>query len=244
MRFLLLVFALCLSVFACTANAEADFKDLRAKVAKSFPGVTIKAIRQTPITGVYEIEIGARVFYVSGDGKFLLIGDMVDLDKRKNLTEQRRQKIALNLLNQVGEDNMIVIGPKHPKRTITVFTDVDCPYCQRLHRDVPKLNEDGVRVRYLFFPRAGLQSRTYQKSVAVWCAKDRVKAIGIAKSGGGLEMKTCPNPVAEHYHLAEQLDVDGTPTIYLDDGRRIGGYVPPDRLLALLGLKHVSHATR
>ena len=132
---------------------------------------------------------------------------------------------------------MIVIGPDKPKRTLTVFTDVDCGYCAKFHLDVPALNKQGVKVRYLFYPRTGINSESYRRAVAVWCADDRVKAIGIAKAGGKLNMKTCPNPVASHYQLGQRLDINGTPSIFLDDGKVLPGYVPAPRLLGILGLK-------
>ena len=163
---------------------------------------------------------------------------MVEVRTRANLTEGAREKISARLLNEIGEQDMIVLAPKETRHTITVFTDVDCPYCVRLHQDVPELNRQGVKVRYLLYPRAGIGSETYRRSVATWCAADRAKAVGIAKSGGRLELKTCANPVERHYRLGERLGVSGTPTIYLENGRKIPGYVPPAQLLALIGAQN------
>ena len=180
---------------------------------------------------------GTRVAYVSADGRYMLMGDLIDLDGRRNLTATRRGGLVLKSIDALGEANMIVLGPSKPKRTLTVFTDVDCPYCSRLHQEVPKLTQAGVKVRYLLYPRAGKGSETYNRSIAVWCAKDRVKAIGIAKSGGKLEMKTCANPVDEHVRLGHEVGVEGTPTIVMDDGRVLPGYAPAAELLAALGLQ-------
>jgi thiol:disulfide interchange protein DsbC len=134
----------------------------------------------------------------------------------------------------VGDKNMIVMAPKETRSTITVFTDVDCPYCARLHQDVPELNRNGIKVRYLLYPRAGEGSKTYRRSVAVWCAPDRIKAVGIAKNGGQLEMRTCANPVDDHYRLGERLGISGTPTIFLENGKKIPGYVPASQLIAIV----------
>ena len=216
--------------------AEPDKKAIEAALSNAVPGMSIESLRVSPIAGVYEADLGSRVVYISGDGKFLFAGDLYDLDARVNLTEQTRQKGVVQLLQGMSEKNMIVMGPDRPKRTITVFTDVDCPYCARLHLEVPALTKQGVKVRYLLFPRNGLESETYKRSVAVWCATDRVKAVGVAKAGGRLEMKSCANPVAEHYQLGQRLGVSGTPTIFVDDGQKIGGYVPAPRLLAILGI--------
>jgi thiol:disulfide interchange protein DsbC len=102
---------------------------------------------------------------------------------------------------------------------------------------VPELNKQGVKVRYLMFPRTGLNGESYRRAVAVWCAKDRAKAIGIAKAGGKLDMKTCTNPVESHYRLGQRLEIGGTPAIFVDDGRVFPGYIPAQRLLGMLGLE-------
>lgn len=225
--------------------AVADTAAVKEQVSRALPNVKIHAVRPTALPGFYEVEAENQLVYVSMDGKYLLLGDVVDLRTRTNLTETWREQSAVRLLDEVGEQNMIVIGPANAKRTITVFTDVDCPYCQKLHRDVPELNKAGVKVRYLLFPRGGNQSPTYRRSVAVWCAADRVKAVGVAKSGGKLNMKTCQHPVDNHYQLGERLGISGTPTIFLDDGKKLGGYVPVKQLLGILelgGPPAVSHA--
>lgn len=227
---------------ALATGPDAAFKE---QLGRALPNTTIRAVRPTAIPGFYEVEVENQLVYVSTDGKYMLLGDVVDLKTRTNLTETWREQTAVRLLDEMGDKQMIVMGPAKPKRTITVFTDVDCPYCAKLHREVPELTKQGVKVRYLLFPRGGVGSETYRRSVAVWCAADRVKAVGIAKERGTLDMKTCTNPVEAHYKLGEQLGVNGTPTIYLDDGKKLGGYVPAPRLLSILGINNppaVSHA--
>ena len=218
--------------------ADTELAATKVKLVQRLPTVALESLRPSKtIPGWYELEHGADLLYISPDARHLFVGDVIDLESQTNLTEAWRGQIAQQQLDAVGEENMIVMGPKDAKRTITVFTDVDCPYCARLHREVPELIKNGVKVRYLMFPRTGLESETYRRSVAVWCAVDRAQALGIAKGGGKLEMKTCPNPVEQHYRLGLKLGVNGTPTIFLDDGRRVGGYVPSERLLAILNLK-------
>ena len=231
-----------LGLMAVAGAAEADEKAVEAAVKKAVPDATVYAVRASSIPGLFEVVLDGQIVYVSDDGRFLLSGDLYDLRTRKNLTEEPRAQAVARLIEDVGESNMIVMGPDHPQRTITVFTDVDCPYCARLHLEVPQLTKQGVKVRYLLFPRNGIGSETYQRSVAVWCAADRVKAVGMAKAGKPLEMKTCQNPVSEHYRLGERLHVSGTPTIFTDDGLKIGGYVPAERLLAILGTSGVPEA--
>ena len=230
---------LCLTGLACSFSAvagEQEIKQVKAELVRSFPELSAATIKPAPASGLYEVVLDAQVLYTSSDGKYLFMGDLIDVGPRKNLTEERRAAIREQLLNAVGEENMIVMGPEKPKRTLTVFTDVDCPYCSKFHLDVPELNKQGVKVRYLFYPRAGINSETYRRTVAVWCAKDRVKAIGIAKAGGKVDMKTCANPVENHFLLGQRLGVDGTPTIFVDDGKKLPGYIPAPRLLGMLGI--------
>jgi thiol:disulfide interchange protein DsbC len=232
---LLAVVALMLAVSAHAQ--EPDFDKLKARLEQALPGVKVDEVAPGPLPGLYELVIGTDVAYISGDGKFLVMGDVIDLDARSNLSDRRRDKLVLKAIDGLSEDKMIVIGDPNAKHTITVFTDVDCPYCAKLHKEVPELNAAGVKVRYLLYPRNGLESETYKRSVAVWCAADRVKAVGIAKGGGQIEMKECPNPVAELYNFGKRLGIRGTPAIVLDDGRIVPGYSPASRLLALLGIE-------
>jgi thiol:disulfide interchange protein DsbC len=230
----------CLLSFAFIFSASAgeqEMKQVKAGLVSAFPELSAATIKPGPVSGMYEIEFDAKVFYTTSDGKYLFMGDLVDMATHTNLTEARRASIRTRLLDEVGEQNMIVMGPANPKRTLTVFFDVDCGYCSKFHLEVPTLNKHGVKVRYLFFPRTGLHSESYKRAVAVWCAADRVKAVGIASAGGKLDMKTCKNPVEEDYLLGQRLDVNGTPTIFLDDGKTIPGYVPAPRLLSMLGIK-------
>ena len=224
--------------FAGAAHAsEAEIAKLRAELQRAFPEVSSATIRPSPVGGIYEVEHNGDVLYMSADGKYLILGDVIELKTRTNVTRAKREQRVAAALNAVGDQNMIVIGPKDAKRTLTVFTDVDCPYCAKLHQEVPELNRNGVRVRYLLYPRGGIGSETYRKSVAVWCAEDRIKAVGIAKAGGKLEMKTCANPVEQHFKLGMQLNIEGTPAVFLDSGRQVGGYVPAAKLLAAMGVK-------
>jgi thiol:disulfide interchange protein DsbC len=232
--------ALLLGLVCSTAlSAEPDIRRLKADLGRAFPDTPMTSLKLRPslVPGLHELELEGQVFYVSADGRFLFLGDVFDLKERVNVTEGKREELVVRLLSEMGEQNMIVIGPESPKRTVTVFTDVDCTYCAKFHLDVPELNRRGVKVRYLFFPRGGVGSESYKRAVAVWCAADRVQAIGIAKARGKISMKTCPHPVERHVALGESLGITGTPTLFLDNGKRVPGYVPPARLLALLGIK-------
>lgn len=205
-------------------------------IDETLPGVVADKIQDAEIPGFYEVVIGTRLLYLSKDGKYMFLGDLVDTKARMNLSEARRAELTIAKLDAVDPNRMIMIGPEQAKRHITVFTDVDCPYCARFHRDIPKLNAAGLEVRYLLFPRAGIGSKSYERAVGVWCADDQVATMTIAKAGGDVAPKTCDDPVKQHLELGQAVGVRGTPAIFLDDGTLIPGYVPAARLLAQLGL--------
>ncbi|MDX5151552.1 MAG: DsbC family protein, partial [Acidiferrobacterales bacterium] len=163
-------------------------------------------------------------------------GDIYDASTRENLTSVARGKIALKLIDKVGESGMIIYEPKKVRRTITVFTDVDCPYCRKFHEDLPQHLANGIRVRYVMFPLRGLKSNVYRKEVSVWCSKDQKKAFNEAKAGKAIKAKQCANPIADNYILAQKLGVNSTPTLMTDKGVLIPGYMPPAHLAARLGL--------
>ncbi|HKQ31465.1 MAG TPA: DsbC family protein [Burkholderiales bacterium] len=219
---------------------EIDEKPIRAGLARMLPKAPTDSfkVRPTPVPGLVEVEIDSTVFYMTADGKHVLSGDLLDTEKRTNLTDVRRQAISVGVLNGMSEKNMIVMGPKDAKRTITVFTDVDCGYCRRLQtQDVPELTKQGVKVRYLLYPRTAPGTESYNRSIAVWCAPNRIKAVEEGMAGKSIAMKTCPNPIADIHALGEKLAVSGTPAIFFDDGQRLPGYVPADEMLSMLGMK-------
>ena len=217
---------------ALPAAADPAAEKLKKKLSVSLHEYTIDEVQSSPVAGLYEVTIDKETVYVSADGKYMFTGEMIELETRTNLTQSKRGKQVLAAVEAAGEKNMIVIGPANARRTITVFTDVDCSYCAKFHNEVPALNKAGIRVRYLLYPRNGVNSPTYKRSVAVWCAADRAKAVGIAKAGGALDMKTCDNPVSANYNLGRSLGISGTPTLVLDNGQLLPGYVPADQLIA------------
>ena len=214
------------------SEAGQNMKALQAKLEKSLPGgLKVNQIRKSPVKGIYEVHAGGRIMYSTADGRHLFVGNLIDLKKELNLTREAQKGITAKRLAKVKESTMLIIGPKKAKHTLTVFTDVDCGYCAKLHLEVPELNKNDIRVRYLFYPRAGAGSPAYKKAVAVWCAKDRVKAIGDAKARKPIDMKQCKNPVDDHYKLGRELGLNGTPMLIMDDGTIINGYMPAPELI-------------
>jgi len=203
---------------------------VRQAFSKFMPGAKVDSVRESEIAGLYEVAIGPRIYYVSKNGRYLVRGHLIDLEKRADLTEARLGDARKKALNSVSEDEMIIFSPKKPKHTITVFTDIDCGYCRRLHSQIDEYLKRGIRVRYMFYPRAGKGSDSYKKAIAVWCSKDHQKALTEAKQGQPIEMKSCKNPVDKHMALANQFGVTGTPMIVTNRGEVLPGYVPPETL--------------
>lgn len=207
-----------------------------AKLLAALKGEKIDSITPAAIPGLYEVVLGGQVLYLSADGQFVMQGEIVDLGSLSNVTEKRRSALRGAAIDKVGEENMVIFGPQGPvKHTITVFTDIDCGYCRRMHSQMAEYNKEGIRIRYLWFPREGIGSESYKKAVAVWCAADRQEAMTKAKRGETIEMKSCePNPVQAQYELGQKLGVRGTPSMVLESGEILPGYVSPIQLAELL----------
>lgn len=214
-----------------TGNDAASQAAIKAAIVKKFPDMSIDAVRPSAMKGVYEVVMGADTAYVSADGKFLIAGDMYEIDSRTNLTEAGRQKTRVETLAKLDEREMIVFKPATVKHTVTVFTDVDCGYCRKLHSEISQLNELGVQVRYLAYPRAGPGTEDWRKMEAVWCSKDRKNAITEAKAGREVKAGQCATPVAKQFKLGEQMGVRGTPAIFTSTGDYIGGYLTPGQMI-------------
>lgn len=223
---------LCLLVFVGGVHA-ADGVDaqLRSALGK-IVGAEPDRIVPSPIEGVYEVAFGMDIVYVSADGRYLFGGDLHDLQQRRNLTEVSKASVRQPLLEGIDEKEMIIYPAKgEEKHTVTVFTDIDCGYCRKLHQGMQAMNELGITVRYVAYPRAGVGSGSYRKWVNVWCADDRQEAMTIAKANGKIEERQCDNPVKSHIALGGRLGVTGTPAIFTEEGRLLPGYMPPKLLL-------------
>lgn len=208
---------------------------LQETLSKLIPGQLPDDVSETDMPGIYQVVLGARVFYFSKDGRYLIRGDLIDLNKGKNLSEERRAEARIEMVESVGIDSMITFKPKgETKHVVYAFTDVDCGYCQKLHSGMPEMNDLGIEVRYLGFPRAGVGSDTYKEMVSVWCADDQQKAMDLAKARKPVEPKECDHPLMAHLGVVEAFELTGTPALVLEDGRLVPGYVPPRQLLQAL----------
>ena len=223
-----------IGVISCAAIAgdatSAKEEKIRAAIQSLVPGATIDSIADAVIPGLVEVQVSGQVAYVSEDGKYLFQGSIYDINGKKDLTEASRAEVRQTALKDFGKDKRIIFSPANPKHTVTVFTDIDCGYCRKLHDQIADYNAQGIAIEYMFFPRAGVGSESYDKAVSVWCADDRKAAMDVAKSGGNVPAKTCDNPVAEQHALGQAMRIQGTPALLLDDGSMLPGYVPADKL--------------
>jgi thiol:disulfide interchange protein DsbC len=209
---------------------ETDFKAVEEKFRTLVPGAKTIAVSETPIEGVLQVQVNSDIVYVTGDGKYLLQGQIMDLDPRENITDRAKSGIRMSLLTDLDVDQQITFAPENPKYNLLVFTDIDCGYCRKLHNQIEQYNEQGIAIHYLAFPRAGVGSESYNKYVSVWCSDDQKVALTLAKNGGEPEPQSCPNPIAEQYSLGHELGVTGTPSMVTPDGTMIPGYMPPAQL--------------
>ncbi|MFV2004383.1 MAG: DsbC family protein [Gammaproteobacteria bacterium] len=232
---LLLLITPLLTSFSASAATEADtdgVDKLKQALAKTMPRVKPSKISMTPIEGLYQVIVGSQVVYMSVDAQYMIEGDLYDLATQKNLSEDAKSSIRLAAIDKLGSDKMVIYTPETVKNTITVITDIDCPYCRRLHNEIPEYMKNDVEVRYIFMPLKG--AADMKKTISVWCSDDQQLALDMAKAGGEIEEKNCDNPIQEHLKVARELGVQGTPAILLEDGQLLPGYVPVDKLVTEL----------
>ena len=222
---------------AQTETEQDDIARVRAELVKMIPMAADSEIVASDAEGIYQIEIQGNYAYAHVSGDHVLIGDLLNTKDKINVGETAQSARMSSLIADVPVDQMIVFGPEKPKRYVTVFTDIDCGYCRKLHNEVPELTKAGIQVRYLAFPRAGIGSDSHKKYVSVWCNSDQQSALTTAKSGGSVPTATCDNPVSDTYQLGQKVGVRGTPTIIFDDGTIAPGYLPSDTLIERLGVK-------
>ena len=219
--------------------------DVRARVVSKLQGATADDVSASPIPGLYEVTMGGLIAYVTADGKYLVSGNVYDLDTQANLTATRRNSARAKALSAASEDKMIVFAPPSPKMTVTVFTDIDCGFCRKFHNQIAEMNKAGVRVRYMMYPRTGPGTESWRKAEAVWCAADRRDALTRAKRGEEIKSKSCPGAasIQAQYMLGDDLGVEGTPAIFTESGDYIGGFMTPDQLVQTIQESQKAGAT-
>jgi len=212
-------------------SADERARDAIRKLNKQ---IRIDHIGAAPIAGFREAIVGGQTLYVSDDGRYMLQGSLYDMDARRDLSEASLAKLRRELLKTIPVSDRIVFAPENPKYTVSVFTDVECGFCRKLHSQIADYNREGIAVQYLAFPRMGLGSPDFQKMVNVWCASDRKQALTDAKNDRKVPTRNCKNPVTMEYDVGQRIGLAGTPLIVAADGTAMPGYMPPKDLRAAL----------
>lgn len=223
-----------------SVSSVADSKAIAETLKKVIPGLVINSIDKTELDGVFQVETASgETLFSSADGAFFITGDLYSTKNQKieNLSEKKRENTRAGTINSIPNDQKIVFPAKNEtKGKIAVFTDIDCGYCRKLHKEVPELNQMGIEVSYLAYPRAGMNSESYKKYVSAWCADDKMLAMTKAKNGQAIEEKNCDNPVASQFSLGRNIGISGTPAIILEDGTLIPGYINAQKIGQALGV--------
>ncbi len=238
-NWLAIALAVLLSGSAAVAD-DAGLEAVRAKMSGMFEAIEPENVTPSPIDGWYTVQQGSIVAYVSADGRYLLQGDLIDLEHQVNLTEESRNETRHKLVSALADDQSIVFSPAEIKHSVTIFTDIDCTYCRKLHGQIDEYLDLGIQIRYALYPRNGPASKAWTKSEQVWCAADRNQALTSAKLDRAFKSSQCDaSVISKHYSLGQDIGLSGTPAIVLEDGTLIGGYLPP----AQLGMRLRSFAT-
>ena len=217
------------------AEPDAELENVRKVIGEMFEMIEPEDVNKSPVDGWYEIQRGSIVAYVSADGRYLLQGDMIDLNQSINLSEQTRTSMRRELMASVTDEQTISFTPAEVKYSVSIFTDVECSYCRRLHSQIDEYLALGIEVRYLMYPRNGPASRAWSTAEHIWCARDRKNALTMAKLDREFPSAECDaSIVQDQYVLGREVGLSGTPAIVLEDGTLLGGYLAPDQLAATL----------
>ena len=218
-----------LAVFA--EDVSPELQKARDTVSSQFEGIDPQNVFESEVEGWYTVRSGAIVAYISGDGRYLLQGDLIDLEEQVNLSEATRNTARVDMLANVADDELIIFAPENPRHTVSVFTDIDCTYCRRLHSQIDEYMAEGIEVRYFLYPRSGPNTPSWAKAEEVWCADDQNDALTLAKLDQKFNSANCDASVLNtHYKLGQDVGLRGTPAIVLEDGTLLSGYLPPEQL--------------
>ena len=222
-------------VSVAAQQVDDDLEQVRTKVSGMFDTIERNNINPSPVDGWYSIQQGSIVAYISNTGRYLLQGDLIDLDNNVNVSELARTDSRRQLMSTIKDEDVILFSPADVKYSISIFTDIECTYCRRLHGQIDEYLAHGIEVRYLMYPRNGPTSRAWSTAEEVWCSSDRNSALTAAKSDRKFASTDCDaSAVQEHYAMGREIGLSGTPAIVFEDGTLISGYVPPDQLKAQL----------
>jgi thiol:disulfide interchange protein DsbC len=228
---------------AFSVAAADELETVRQAVSERFAEIEPEHVSKSPVPGWYTVSKGAIVAYISADGRFLLQGDLIDLELQTNLTEESRNVARIQMMSAVPRDNMIIFSPEEVRFSVSIFTDIDCTYCRRLHNQIDEYLAQGIEVKYLLYPRGGPASASWVKAEQVWCADDRNEALTLAKMDKKFETHSCDSSaISRQYVMGQDVGLRGTPAIVLEDGTLVSGYLPPIQLVDALMTSSVETA--
>ena len=226
---------LAITLILLTNYALADVSVVVNKLKPFFPEIKAENISPSQLDGYYEVILTdpfIDVMYISTDGKYVIQGAVTDLELMTNISTNRINSIKLNILESISDTDKIVFKAKEEKYVINVFTDVDCPYCAKLHANMRQMNDLGITVKYLASPLEQLHPNAQSAMEKIWCAEDRELAMHNCKSKRYLpDSPDCINPVSDQLAISKQLGVNGTPSIFFENGTNLPGYLPPKDIL-------------
>lgn len=232
-----------LALLFAVAVQAADVEQIKATLQKIDPRIPIVSVEPAQLPGFQAVTLGTgEVIYASDDAQYFMAGNLFQYHEGKgfeNLTEVRLKGLRVSQMRGVADQDMVIYPAQGERKArVLVFTDIDCPYCQKLHLEVPALNEMGVEVAYLAYPRSGLNGSTAKRMAEIWCqqAEGRLEAMDRAVQGQSNPATECETPIAEQFALGQRVGVTGTPALVLEDGTLLPGYMPSDRLAQVLGL--------
>ena len=235
-----------LTVQPAQAGSDAEeLEKVRNKVSTMFQEIKPEHIQPSPIDGWYTVRKGAVVAYISADGRYLLQGDLIDLETQVNLSESERNSARIEMMAAIPDDEMISFTPDEVKYSVSIFTDIDCAYCRRLHSQIDEYLAQGIEINYLLYPRSGPTSASWVKAEQVWCADDRNEALTLAKVDKNFDSHSCDSSmISKHYSLGKEVGLTGTPAIVMSDGTLMPGYLPPLALAERLAVAEKFSAAR
>lgn len=232
-----------LAIISAQSFAASDISSIEQNIiAKKFadvrPEFVVSGVEKSDIEGIYIVNFSdhSSVYYVL-KGDYFFTGGVLQI-KNKSFVDVKERHLRRIALAKLDPNEMIIYPAKGEKKaSITVFTDVDCHYCRKLHNEITQINELGIEVKYVAFPRAGVNSPVYNKMVSAWCSTDKQDALNKLKNDQPVFTAACDdNPVAAQYNLGQRLGVTGTPAIVMESGKLLPGYLPADKLALALGI--------
>lgn len=217
-------------------KASAEATKLLAELRKLYPEPDFKTVRESVVPGLYEVTIGQNVGYMDRTGRYLIQGQMLDLQSKTNLTEQALREAKRIDVSTLPLSDAIKVVRGDGSRSVYIFADPDCPYCQQLETSMAAVNN--VTAYVFLLPLSEIHPDAYRKSVGIWCSADREKAwLSVMLKQAPVANAECSNPVDRNVALAQKLGVDGTPTVFLPNGDRYDGGLSAETLESALGAK-------